>query len=155
MDAQRERFEQLLEMLIQFVDNVNESHVGGVYFGTEHPLYPAEIHTVVAIGANEGIGLTQLAEKLGISKATLSERVRKLVAKGFVKKKKNPDDRKAVLLVLTADGKKAERHHEKLHATMFDMFCNYFGDDAESKIELFEAAFRELTQFQKDMPGHC
>ncbi|WP_169727914.1 MarR family winged helix-turn-helix transcriptional regulator [Desulfovibrio inopinatus] len=152
MKTEREQFEQMLEVLMKFVDTVNERHAGGVSFGTPYRLYPAEIHTVVAIGQNEGVGLTQLAEQLEISKATLSERIRKLIQKGFVEKRKNPIDQKAVELRLTETGKKAEHHHEFHHAKMYEEFRQYFGEDASRKIALFTRTFNELTGFERSTP---
>lgn len=154
MNTDRESFEQMLVFLMKFVDTINESHAGGVSFGTEHRLYPAEIHTVVAIGGSEGISLTKLAEELNISKPTLSERIRKLTSKGFVEKKKNLQDQKAVTLWLTASGKKACEHHELQHLKMYKMFCAYFGSEAQEKIELFSETFRELMRFEENTEEH-
>ena len=107
----KEPFEQMQVALMDFVDAVNDSHAGGIDFGTEHRLYPAEIHTVVAIGDNEGIGVTQLAKQLDVSKPTISERTRRLAAKGFIRKEKESTNAKSVLLWLTADGRKIGRAH--------------------------------------------
>ena len=148
MDTRKERFERMLEALMAFVDATNQSHSEGVSFGAENRLYPAEIHTVVAISKTQGISLTKLAEELGISKPTLSERIRKLVRKGFVRKEKNPEDRKAVTLWLTEEGEIAERHHAAHHEKMYAAFCRHFGDDAPLKMELFTKTFEELCWFK-------
>lgn len=150
MDAQQNQFEYMLEALMQFVDAVNERHAGGVSFGSNHSLYPAEIHTIVAIGNNPGIGLTKLAEKLSIAKPTLSERIRKLVDKGFVVKDKDSTDQKAMMLRLTEEGKKAEKHHETHHLKMYEVFRKYFADDTAVKINLFTNTFRELAKFEEE-----
>jgi DNA-binding MarR family transcriptional regulator len=113
-------------------------------------LYPAEIHTVVAIGESEGISVTELARKLNLSKATLSERIQKLVKKDFVIKKKNPADRKAVVLFLTENGQIACEYHEKHHMNMYDVFRNYFKDETGEKIELFSKTFKELIRFEQN-----
>ena len=148
MDTQKERFEQMLEALMAFVDATNKSHSEGFSFGTKCRLYPAEIHTVAAIGRNQGISLTKLAEELGISKPTLSERIRKLIQKGFVTKEKNPEDQKAVRLRLTKDGEKAERHHAIHHEKMYTAFCRHFGEDASQRMDLFTNTFKELNGFR-------
>jgi len=154
MDTGKERFERMLEALMAFVDATNESHAKGVCFGTGKPLFPAEIHTVAAIARAPGISLTRLAEDLGISKPTLSERIRKLVAKGFVEKKTNPEDRKAVILRLTADGEKADRHHTQHHENMYAFFRRQFGEETEGKIELLTQTFRELIRFGSEADKH-
>lgn len=148
------QFDRMLEALTNFVDAVNASHSGGVRFGSETRLYPAEIHTVAAIGRNRGISLTGLAGELGISKPTLSERIRKLVGKGFVEKKTNPEDRKAVTLWLTPDGEKADHHHTLHHKRLYAAFRRHFGEESPRKIDLFTRMFQELNRFGKDAGGH-
>ena len=144
----------MLTVLMDFVDTINESHAQGVCFGAKNRLYPAEIHTIVAIGQNRGINLTGLAEKLEISKPTLSERIGKLVEKEFVEKKMNPENRKAMTLWLTEEGKKAEYHHALHHEKMYTDFCNHFGTDAPQRIDLFTKTFKELNWFKKDVKEH-
>ena len=143
----KEPFEQMQVALMDFVDAVNDSHAGGIDFGTEHRLYPAEIHTVVAIGDNEGIGVTQLAKQLDVSKPTISERTRRLAAKGFIRKEKESTNAKSVLLWLTADGRTAYARHAAHHQYMYDVFCNHFGNKTPLKIELFTKAFTQAVQF--------
>ncbi len=149
MDEERVAFESMLEVLMKYVGSVNENHKEGVYFGTEQRLFPAEIHTVVIIGEREGIGITQLAEILQISKPTLSERIRILSRKGFVRKAVNPVDRKAVTLWLTEDGKTACVYHEKHHQHMFQVFKDYFKDDTAAKLKLFSDTFNQLLRFEQ------
>ncbi len=103
----------------------------------------------VIIGEREGIGITQLAEILQISKPTLSERIRILCRKGFVRKEVNPVDRKAVTLWLTEDGKIACVYHEKHHQHMFQVFKDYFKDDTEVKLKLFSDTFNQLLRFEQ------
>lgn len=134
----------MLSAMLAFVDTVNAHHAEGVCFGTDIPLYPAEIHTIAAIAEAEGGSLTKLAGILGISKPTLSERIRKLVAKGFVRKEANPDDRKAVTLWLTENGRTADHHHTLHHERLYADFCLFFGNKAPIKIDHFKMTFDEL-----------
>lgn len=147
MSTEKERFERMLEALLEFVDATNESHARGACFGTQTRLFPAEIHTVAAIARAPGVSLTELARELNISKPTLSERIRKLVAKGVVLKETNPEDRKAVILRLTAEGEKADRHHTLHHERLYDFFRRRFGEETPQRIDLLTRTFRELTRF--------
>ena len=155
MNTEKERFEQMLEALLKFVDTINASHSQGVCFGAGNRLFPAEIHTIAAIGRNPGTSLTKLAGELCISKPTLSERIRKLVAKGFVKKEKNPEDQKAVTLWLTEKGETADHHHTLHHENMYAIFCRYFGEETPRKIDLFTKTFNELNRFGKNVDEPC
>lgn len=151
MDIERQQYEHMLDALMRFVDTVNKEHAQGVCFGDKHRLFPAEIHTIVEIGINDGVSLTQLAEKLEISKPTLSERIRKLVAKGYVIKVKNSADQKAVKLHLTSEGKDAAYYHDIHHLEMYRRFKAYFGENSSHRIELFTKTFTELSNFEKQI----
>lgn len=58
----------------------------------------------VLAGARGGLRLDAVAASLGITAATASDAVTALVGKGFVKRAKSPDDRRAVMLTLTRTG---------------------------------------------------
>ncbi len=136
----------MMTAMMDFVDKVNESHAGGVDFGVKQPLFPAEIHTVETIGDHQGISITELARFLGVSKPTISERVKRLIAKGVIQKKGNASDAKAVTLWLTPDGEIAYSRHEALHKQMYDSFCDYFGEESRQKISSFHSTFKELHE---------
>ena len=129
---------------MELIDTVNTRHTKGVDFGTGHNLFPAEIHTIAAIGINEGISITQLAEQLNVSKPTISDRVCKLVGKGLVVKEKQVEDAKAVALGLTVRGQIAFAGHEAHHLEMYERFREYLGSETQSKIESIS---QTLTQF--------
>ncbi len=149
MDTERQQFEQMLTAMMDFVDKVNESHAGGVDFGVKHPLFPAEIHTVEAIGNHRGISITELARLLRVSKPTISERIKRLIAKGVIRKESNAADAKSVTLWLTSDGKTAYDHHESHHKQMYDSFCAYFGEETGTRIESFHETFTQLSEMMQ------
>jgi DNA-binding MarR family transcriptional regulator len=53
----------------------------------------------------DGIGVSELAEKLSIHQSTCSQLVEKLVRRGALKKVRGADDQRRVLLSVTASGK--------------------------------------------------
>ncbi|WP_217705783.1 MarR family winged helix-turn-helix transcriptional regulator [Peristeroidobacter soli] len=53
----------------------------------------------------DGIGVSELAEKLSIHQSTCSQLVEKLVRRGALKKVRGSDDQRRVLLSVTASGK--------------------------------------------------
>ncbi len=48
------------------------------YYGTDKQLFYAEIHMIKAIKENEGIHVTGIAEKLGVTKGAVSQITMKL-----------------------------------------------------------------------------
>jgi DNA-binding MarR family transcriptional regulator len=62
-----------------------------------------------AIGAFAPVTLTELASMLGLPLTTASDVVRRLEARGHVRRRQNPDDGRSHLLELTATGDDAWR----------------------------------------------
>ncbi len=87
-------------------------------FGTGDLLYSSEIHTIEAIGLNPGANVTDLAAALGISKAAVSQIVKKLERKNLVRRYKAKGNEKDVLADLSPKGRAAFRGHSDFHARM-------------------------------------
>lgn len=77
-----------------------------------------EIHTLVAIGMYERNPMNVAAARLGVTLATLTTAVNKLVDKGFVARERAEDDRRKVLVFLTKKGRMAHRAHDLFHKEM-------------------------------------
>ena len=140
--------------LMELMDAVNTRHAKGVDFGTGHPLFPSEIHTLTAIENDEGITVTALAQCLNVSKPTVSERIRKLAKNGLITKEKTRNNAKTVTLRLTDTGRIACQGHMAHHAEMFDRFITHFGPAAPEKIALFHEAFTQFIPLTKAFKNH-
>ncbi len=92
------------------------------YYGTDQPLYEAEIHMIKSIKENEGIHVTGLADMLGVTKGAVSQIIMKLERKGMIIKDTDPHNLSRLILRLTPKGKTAHLHHEKLHQEFDDLF---------------------------------
>lgn len=79
-----------------------------------------EVHTIVAIGSHEKSPMGLIASRLGVTLATLTTAINKLVKKGFVVRERSVEDRRVVLISLTSKGRKAYRIHEHFHKKMID-----------------------------------
>ena len=87
-------------------------------FGTGEVLTKAEIHTIEAIGKNQGCTVSTLCEHFSVTKGAVSQVVGKLAAKGYVMKETNLNYVKEKFLTLTQKGEKAFSAHESLHERM-------------------------------------
>jgi len=146
MNELRQHYETMQHSLLELVETINAQHQGGVEFGTGHRLYPAEIHTIAAIGDEPKITVTHLAKRLGVSKPTVSERIGKLMKKGLVVKGTKPDNAKAVTLLLTETGWIAHTHHEAHHDKMFDVFVSQYGEESGIMVQKLSDAFKEMQK---------
>ncbi len=106
-------------------------------YGTGVPLYGSEIHTIQAIGKSIGTNVTELAEKMGVTKGAVSQMVSKLVEKGMVRKTRAQDNAKEVVLELTELGRIGFRNHARFDMKVLNSVREYCGSDLETKLDTF------------------
>lgn len=84
-------------------------------YGCDVLLYMSDIHMIEAIGNFPGENLTQLAERRGLTKSTVSKLVKKLEKEGLIKRYQFVDNKKETYFELTEQGKKAFEGHYAFH----------------------------------------
>lgn len=80
----------------------------------------AELHTICAIGLHETNPMNVIANRLGVTLATLTVMINKLEKRSYVKRERNSKDRRQVLVALTTKGRKAMRAHDIFHKKMVE-----------------------------------
>ena len=143
MDELQISFDRMQDKLLAILELLNAGHKGGVDYGTGDRLSPVEAHTIQAVGDNQGLNLTALAKTMNVTKATMSERVKKLSRQGFVRKSKALDNRKEILITLAAKGRIVHKCHADMHREMFKLFAVHYGAQTEEQLELFNRAFSD------------
>lgn len=106
-------------------------------FGTGDLLYSSTIHTLVQIGKNPGINLTNLAEKLDISKSAVSKFIKQLLALSLITKSKDINNRKEVFFYLSEKGVTAYKGHESFEKLFFNVIEKRLDILAEKEKEVF------------------
>ncbi len=110
---------EIIGLYMKSVDLMREIENKPRDFGTGDLLYSSTIHTLVQIGKNPGINLTNLAEKLDISKSAVSKFVRQLLELSLITKSKDINNRKEVIFYLSERGLEAYRGHEAFEKRFF------------------------------------
>ena len=106
-----------------------------------------EIHTIVAVGLHETNPMNVVAARLGVTLATLTTAVNKLVDKGFLTRTRSEDDRRKVLISLTKRGKQVYRAHGLFHRKMIDQALADLTDEEE---RVFACALGKVKAFFDD-----
>ena len=143
-DSNEKILAEIMEQFVRIVNKFNRFEKTPMDFGVEEMLYPSEIHTLEAIGNNDRINVTQLAELLGITKGAVSQMVNKLVGKNFVKKVRFPRSEKSFFLELTPKGKKAFKGHAEFHKEMVLDFLKYAENISHKDFRKFKEIFTKI-----------
>ena len=112
--------EELNELLTSTFNSILRIEERSIENRLTEGLSIAELHTIEAIGLHEENPMSTVAARLGVTPATLNVSVGKLVKKGFVQRRRSDEDRRQVLVALTASGRKAYRAHQLFHRRMVD-----------------------------------
>ena len=90
----------------------------------------AELHTICAVGLHEANPMKVIANRLGITLATLTVMINKLEKRSYVKRERSETDRRQVLVALTAKGRKAMRAHD-VKKVIFSSSATVYGTPKE------------------------
>lgn len=108
-DASRRRREELDELLSGTFNSILRIEERSLDNRLTHGLTITEVHTIVAVGLHERNPMNVVAARLGVTLATLTTAVAKLVRKGFIERSRFEDDRRVVLVSLTKKGRQVLR----------------------------------------------
>jgi len=134
----------VIEQTMRLINKYNSLEKQLYNFGIDELLTPAEIHTIDCIGRNSGINVTNLAEKLGITKGAVSQMVNKLKKRDLVSKLKDSDNDKEVILLLTKKGKIAFNGHIKFHADIYKDFLPLIDNTSMQGINSFKEIINKI-----------
>lgn len=120
-------------------------------FGAGMDLYPAEIHMLTAVDMLDGAGVTELARESGVTKGAVSQQVAKLVDKGLLAKRADPENKSRVIVTVTDAGRKASRNHLEFHKQHDKAFLDYLSrldhESYEAVAEMAEEMERWMDRY--------
>lgn len=106
----------------------------------------SEIHIIEQIGISGSKKMTDAAEAMGITLATMTAAADRLEKKGCIVRERSSADRRIVLLSLTRHGSAVFRLHNRFHERMVDKVSEEFD---EKELELLSGALYKLNEFFK------
>ncbi len=126
---QADRFEKLHQALHNLVNRHKMLDRTQRNFGINELLIGSEIHTTSAVGESSMSNISGIAKKMGITKAAASQNVRNLQKKGYLKKLRDDNNKREVLLVLTEKGNRAYEGHRSVWRKSCSKFLSDVTDE--------------------------
>lgn len=99
-------------VLVEKISNTTKSHRP---FNTDVNIYRTEIHIIQIIGDRESTYVSEIARLIGITKATVSQIIKRLEGKGLVEKRLDAENNTRQKVVLTNKGQTAYTAHVEFH----------------------------------------
>jgi DNA-binding MarR family transcriptional regulator len=98
--------EELISALREWTAVSMSSSMGTfLQFAKEHGVSMAQIGALFRISRRGACGVTDIGDELGVTSAAASQLLERLVQSGLVRRREDPDDRRAKRIVLTERGR--------------------------------------------------
>ena len=101
--------------LLDTIEQFNKYDKKARFFGTDHELFIAEIHLIDFIGNNKNCCISEIAKSIQVTKGAVSQMVKKLEKKGYLRKIEDSDNKTKVIVQLTEKGQTAFDEHRRYH----------------------------------------
>ena len=116
-------------------------------FGTDDLLYSSEIHMIDVIGRQPGICVTEIAQKLDITKGAVPKMIRKLIQKDMIYRYQAPENKKMVLFNLTDKGEIAFQAHVTFHEELDQNIIRKFDVMPEKECQQFKDIMHDIESY--------
>lgn len=114
---------------ISLTEKIANSKTNILDFGSpEMTFFRGEIHMIKMIGDFPGIYSSELARKLGITRAVVHRTVGNLEKRAFIYKEVDKADKKRFRLFLSRSGQKAYDYHEAYHQEHDQKLFDYLNE---------------------------
>lgn len=110
------------------------------------PTNLTSVHTIDCIGHHEPINNTSIAEKMKLSKASITKISAKLLEEGFIKRSQMNDNKKEVYFSLTPKGRQIFEVHAMMHVIIENRFIDSLDDFSESELQAVLKFFQMMIQ---------
>lgn len=106
-----------------------------------------DMHVIEAIGKDEPKNMSTIAKTLSVTVGTLTIAINNLVKKGYVNRVRSEEDRRVVLISLSAKGERAFDHHKRFHEEMVEATLKGLNRE---ETEVLVKALQNLRKFFKE-----
>ena len=143
-DIQRLRKNHICFALLSLVNQFYKLERQCRNFGTDVEIHLVEIQMIMTIHNAQGIHVNGLAQKLGITKGSVSEMLRKLERKGLVHKEKDPLKMTRLNIYLTDKGLLAHQNHICLHQKLDNLVLEAAAEHGPELLKSFTSLLNDI-----------
>ena len=140
----------LNDLLVGLFRSITTIEEQSICTGEYRNMTTNDMNVIEALGTGTPRNMTAVARALGVTTGTLTISMNSLVKKGYVERVRSEEDRRVVLVSLTAKGKRAFEHHEKFHREMIRHVVEMLNEDEkrvlEKSLEGLNGFFRKMQQ---------
>lgn len=118
-------------------------------FGTDEVLSHSEVHLIEIIGDGNGLSVTEIAHRLGVTKGAVSQSLKKLEAKEYTRKEADPANLSRAMVSLEPKGETVYHAHKEWHEKMDGGYSRYMKELPEEDLEVIISFMEKTEDFLK------
>lgn len=134
----------LIAKLIRFANAYTVMYNKPVNYGTNVDISAAQIQTLEYIMENENLKMSEIAEKLGVTRGTFSKNAMQLQEKGLIKKYRRDDNKKEIYLFATDLGKQL---YQQYTSYVYENWYHKMFELADEVPETYLKKFEEMLDW--------
>lgn len=116
-----------------FVQYMTDSHE----YGPETELHMREAHFITALTPGKGTAMSDVAQNLAVTHGAVSQTASRLEKKGYIVRKRDPENHRVVQAFLTPKGEEFYQSHIQYDSEKFaQMNKAFFSKCSDSELEL-------------------
>ena len=140
-------YEELNKQFMCLLEKVSHTSQKKVEYGPGNHLYKSEIHVIDIVGKSQEIHISEIARNFGISKAAVSQLIKKVARKGLVRKYTDPANQTRVLVELTEKGFDAYYAHIEEHRRKDKKMFEFLDSLDDHELGVISDFLNEANQF--------
>jgi len=142
----RKHNSEIVHTLLKVIHSLQELDKRTSNYGTDKTLSYGEIHMIDKIRDYQGLHISAIAKRIGVTRGAVSQMVKKLEKKGMVVKEPCPDNLSRISIRLTEKGKRAATEHEKYHRNFSEKVTSILGSYSKEDQEKIAEFLRGLLE---------
>lgn len=142
---------EFYKLFREILDLVTRTEEEALLTGRFKNLSRSEMQTLQSIGLYETRSMGETAQILGVTTGTLTVQVDRLVRKGYVERRRRPEDRRVVELTLTREGKLACRMHTQFNRLLLRYILEPLDEDEK---KLLYGSMRKVDRYLREKYRH-
>ena len=138
---------EIMDLFLRIVNKYNSLEKTPVRRSSEHGLYHSERHMLDRVGDYPAMNITDFARVSGVTKGAISQVVKKLETKGFIRRYKRAANDKEIFIELTEAGRAVYEERSKRHRETIAPLFEELKQHSEEKIAFLVSMFHWLDAF--------
>jgi len=138
---------EIMELFLRMVRTYNAMEKIPINHGKDEGLYHSERHMLDTIAKCPDLNITEHAAALGVTKGAISQVIKKLEQKGFVRRYKKGDNDKAVYLELTRQGNNMSAKRKKVNQETLKPLILELNKHTDREVDFLVSMFRWIDQY--------